>query len=66
MIWTSTHDENGERRDLVERLVCPFCGYSFTREEHPAAAYCGPHKLPDGSYWPAHPMIRFAPLAEEG
>lgn len=33
-----------------ERLVCPACGYTVERDEHPAAAYCGPH--PDRTWDP--------------
>jgi len=41
---------------MKEKLVCPFCGYTIEREEHPSAAYCGPHRLSDASYFPARRM----------
>ena len=44
-----------EQAAKLETLKCPFCGYELVREEHPGAAYCGPHH-PDGHYSPAERM----------
>ncbi len=45
-----------DEKKRIERLTCPYCGYGFTREEHPSAVYCGPHKTYDG-YVPAKRML---------
>jgi hypothetical protein len=41
------------------RMVCPFCGHK-AETACIGSVHCGPHRLSDGSYYPAVRMVRIA------